>query len=176
MLSIREIKIWRSCYHPLFFQLWGERNTFVLLVVTLATSVKTAWSLAVHFFVLLLVKLITLEAIWQFAILLMSYVSMFSPSLLFNNVSVLSQILKEGKNFVELTARYFNSLNCYPISPHGYLKVQLIEEVFCDVSKDIDIILWEREIYWQCQLFTNTCGLSSMSDSYSRSRNSCKKK
>ena len=101
---------------------------------------------------------------------------MFSLSLLFNNVSVLSQILKEGKNFVGLTARYFNSINCYPINPHGYLKVQLIEEVFCDVSKDIDIILWEREIYWQCQLFTNACGLSSMSDSYSRSRNSCKKK
>ena len=51
MLSIGEIKILRSCYHPLFFQPPGEKNTVALLVVARATSVKTKWSLAVHLFV-----------------------------------------------------------------------------------------------------------------------------
>ena len=44
-------------------------------------------------------------------------------------------------------ARYFNSTCCHPINPHGNLKVQLIEQVFCDTSKDIESILWEREKY-----------------------------
>ena len=39
------------------------------------------------------------------------------------------------------TARHFNSIYCHPINPHVYLKKQLIEEVFCDASKDIESIL-----------------------------------
>ena len=35
------------------------------------------------------------------------------------------------------TARQFNSICCYPINHHGYLKVQLIEQVLCNASKDI---------------------------------------
>ena len=35
------------------------------------------------------------------------------------------------------TARHFNSVCFHPSNPHGYLKVQLIEQVFCDASKDI---------------------------------------
>ena len=54
------------------------------------------------------------------------------------------------------TARHFSTISCHPINSHDYLKVQLIEQVFCDDSKDIEIILWECEKYWQCQLFTNT--------------------
>ena len=74
------------------------------------------------------------------------------------------------------TARHFNSICCHPINPHGHLKVQLIEQVFCDASKDIESILWEREKYWQCQLFTNRHGINSISDLNSRSRKECRKK
>ena len=74
------------------------------------------------------------------------------------------------------TARHFHFICCHPINPHGYLKVQLIEQVFCDASKDIESILWEREKYWECQLFTNTHDMNSISDLYSRSRKSCRKK
>ena len=35
-----------------------------------------------------------------------------------------------------------------------YLQVQLIEQVFARKGEDIDKILWEREKYWQAQLFT----------------------
>ena len=48
------------------------------------------------------------------------------------------------------TARYFSNICCHPSNPNFYLKVQLIEQVFCnDVDKDIEAILWEREKYWQ---------------------------
>ena len=73
MLSIGEIKILRSCLHPLFFQFPGENNTVVLLVVTRATSVKTTWSLSVHLLVLLLVRNITSEVILHVT-LLMSFI------------------------------------------------------------------------------------------------------
>ena len=35
--------------------------------------------------------------------------------------------------------------------------------------------LWERERYWQCQLFTNTHGMNSVSDLYSTKRKGCRK-
>ena len=53
-------------------------------------------------------------------------------------------------------ARNFYCICYHPINPHCYLKVQLIEQVFCDTSKDREIYLWEREKFWKCQLFTNT--------------------
>ena len=31
---------------------------------------------------------------------------------------------------------------------------------------DLENKLWEREKYWQCQLFTNTHGMNSVSDLY----------
>ena len=47
------------------------------------------------------------------------------------------------------TARYFNNVCYQPSNPHFYLKVQLMEQGFCnDVDKDIETILWEREKYW----------------------------
>ena len=40
------------------------------------------------------------------------------------------------------TDRDFNNVCCHPSNPHFYLKVQLIEQVFCiDVDKDIKTIL-----------------------------------
>ena len=59
------------------------------------------------------------------------------------------------------TARHFNNVCCHPSNPHFYLKVQLIEQVFCnDVDKDIEAILWEREKDWKSQLFTNVYGMN----------------
>ena len=75
------------------------------------------------------------------------------------------------------TARHFNNVCCHPSNPHFYLKVQLIEQVLCnDADKDIEVILWEREKYWQYQLFTNVYGINSVSDLYSRKRKGCRRK
>ena len=47
------------------------------------------------------------------------------------------------------TARHFNNVCCHPRNPHFYLKVQLIEQVLCNVAdKDIVAILWESEKYF----------------------------
>ena len=67
------------------------------------------------------------------------------------------------------TASHFNNMSYHPSNPHFYLKVQLIEQVFCnDVDKDIEVILWEREKCWHSQLFTNIYGMNSISDLYRR--------
>ena len=42
-----------------------------------------------------------------------------------------------------------------------YLQIQLIEQVSVNNCKNIDKMLWEREKYWQSQLFTLTHGLNS---------------
>ena len=75
------------------------------------------------------------------------------------------------------TARYFSNVCCHSCNHHFYLKVQLIEQVVCkDADKDVEAILWEREKYWQSQLFINVYGMNSVSDLYSRKRNGCKRK
>ena len=75
------------------------------------------------------------------------------------------------------TARHFNNVCCHTSNPHNYLKVQLIEQVLCnDADKDIEAILWEREKYWQSQLFTNVYDMNSVSDLYSRKINGCRRK
>ena len=75
------------------------------------------------------------------------------------------------------TARHFNNVYCHPSNPQNYFKVQLIEQVLCnDADKDIEAILWEREEYWQSQLFTNVYGMNSATDPYSRKRKGCRKK
>ena len=72
------------------------------------------------------------------------------------------------------TARHFNN-KCFDVqNPHRFLQVQLIESVVSDL--DLENKLWEREKYWQCQLFTNTHGINSVSDLYARKRKGCRKK
>ena len=74
------------------------------------------------------------------------------------------------------TARHFNNVCCHPSNPHFYLKVQLIEQVLCsDADKVIEVIRWEREKYWQSQLFINVYGMNSVSDLYSRKRKGLRK-
>ena len=64
-----------------------------------------------------------------------------------------------------LTGRHFNKTFCDRINPHIFLQVQLIEYVQSDVN--LEGKLWEREYLWQCQLFTNTYGMNSVSDLHS---------
>ena len=51
---------------------------------------------------------------------------------------------------------------------HRFLQVQLVLSVVSDL--DLENKLWEREKYWQCQLFTNTHGMNSVSDLYASKR------
>ena len=65
------------------------------------------------------------------------------------------------------TARHFNN-KCYsPNNKHAYLKVNIIEQVFNNNQFSIEDLLWEREKYWQAQLFTNFYGMNNISDLYS---------
>ena len=74
------------------------------------------------------------------------------------------------------SARHFNS-KCYlDINPFQYLKVQLIEQVYCNDLENIEDILWDREMYWQSQLFTIAKGMNSILDLYSSKRKDCKKR
>ena len=59
-------------------------------------------------------------------------------------------------------------------NPRKVLKVQITESVHCGYS--LEGKLWERERYWQCQIFTNTHGMNSVSDLHSTKRKGCRKK
>ena len=72
------------------------------------------------------------------------------------------------------TARHFNTKCSDDKNPHKFLQVQIIESVKSNYN--LDGKLWERERYWQCQLFTNTHGMNSVSDLYSAKRKGCRKK
>ena len=72
------------------------------------------------------------------------------------------------------TARHFNTKCTDSSNPHKFLKVQIIESVQNDYN--LEGKLWEREKYWQCQLFANTHGMNSVSDLYSTNRKGCRKK
>ena len=72
------------------------------------------------------------------------------------------------------TARHFNTKCSDVQNPHKFLQVQLIESVVIDL--DLENKLWEREKYWECQLFTNIHGMNSVSDLYANKRKGCRKK
>ena len=44
--------------------------------------------------------------------------------------------------------------------------MQFIENVLIREGEDADKVLWEREKYWQAQLFTLTHGLNNMNECY----------
>ena len=56
-----------------------------------------------------------------------------------------------------------------------YLQIQLKEQVSVNNSKNIDKMLWEREKYWQAQLFTLTHGLNSPNEWYAQNRRGYRK-
>ena len=53
--------------------------------------------------------------------------------------------------------------------------MQLIEYVFVREDEDPDKVLWEREKYWQAQLFTLTHGLNNMNEWYALNRQGYRK-
>ena len=58
--------------------------------------------------------------------------------------------------------RHFNNTCCSPNNKHAYLKTQIIEQVFNNNQFSIEDLLWEREKYWQAQLFTNLYGMNNI--------------
>ena len=74
------------------------------------------------------------------------------------------------------TARLFNNKCSDSSNPSVYLRVQFIDKVYCIYEdSNIEDILWDREKYWQSQLFTNVKGMNSISDLYSIKRKGCRK-
>ena len=75
------------------------------------------------------------------------------------------------------SARHLNSKYYLDNNPFQYkLKVQLIEQVQINNLENIEDVLWDREKYWQSQLFTITKRMSSMLDLYSSKRKGFKKR
>ena len=72
------------------------------------------------------------------------------------------------------TASHFNSKCSDVQNPHRFFQVQLMKSVVRDL--DLENNLLERDKYWQCQLFTNTDGMNSVSDLYASKRKGCRKK
>ena len=70
-------------------------------------------------------------------------------------------------------ARHFNNKCCDINNPHIFLQVQLKESAQRGVN--LEGKLWDREKYWQCQLFTKTHGMNSVFDLDSSKRKVCRK-
>ena len=62
------------------------------------------------------------------------------------------------------STRHFNSKSYHDTDPFQYLKVQLIEQVQSNNLENIKDILWDREKYWQSQLFAVTKVMNSILD------------
>ena len=74
------------------------------------------------------------------------------------------------------SARHFNRKCYHDTNPFQYVQVQLIEQIESNSSENIEDVLWDREKYWQSQLFTITKGMNSILDLYSSKRKGCRKR
>ena len=74
------------------------------------------------------------------------------------------------------SARHFNRKCYYDTNPFQYVQVQLIEQIESNSSENIEDVLWDREKYWQSQLFTITEGMNSILDLFSSKRKDCRKR
>ena len=72
------------------------------------------------------------------------------------------------------TAKHFNSKCKNDKNIFQFLSVQVIEQVYSNAT-DIEEILWQREKYWQSQLFTTTHGMNSFTDLYCSKRKGYRK-
>ena len=72
-------------------------------------------------------------------------------------------------------ARHFNRKCYHDTNPFQYVQVQLIEQIESNSSENIEDVLWDREKYWQSQLFTITKGMNSILDLYSSKRKGSRK-
>ena len=59
----------------------------------------------------------------------------------------------------EWTVRHFKNKFCDSSSSHIFLQEQSIEYVQSDIT--LESKLWQKEEYWQCQLFANTHAMNS---------------
>ena len=73
-------------------------------------------------------------------------------------------------------ARHFTNKCWDPQNPHAFLKIQPIEQVSVKEESKLDDTLWHREKYWQALLFTNSHGMNSMANLYSKKRKDYRKK
>ena len=94
--------------------------------------------------------------------------------ILSRDLELTNLILKTNKDFYGTTS-HFNNKYCSPNNKHAYLKVQIIEHVFNSNQFSIEDLLWEREKYWQAQLFTNLYGMNNINDLYTMKRKGYRK-
>ena len=73
-------------------------------------------------------------------------------------------------------ARHFTNKCRNPQNPNAFLKIQPIEQVRVKEDSKLNDTLWHREKYWQALLFTNSHGMNSMADLYSKKRKGYRKK
>ena len=73
------------------------------------------------------------------------------------------------------TSRHFNEKCLCSTSDFGYVKVQVIEQVYSEHPSKIEEVLWYRERYWKNNLFTVTHGMNSINDLYSKNRDGYRK-
>ena len=73
-------------------------------------------------------------------------------------------------------ARHFNDKCRHPQNPSAFLKIQPIEQICVEDESKLDETLWHREKYWQALLFTNSHGMNSLADLYSKKRKGYRKK
>ena len=64
---------------------------------------------------------------------------------------------------------------CSSTSKFEYLQIQLIEKVSVQNDDDDDKVLWEREKYWQAQLFTLSHGINNPNEWYALNRRGYRK-
>ena len=74
------------------------------------------------------------------------------------------------------SARHFNRKCYHDTNPFQYVQVQLIEQIESNSSENIEDVLWDREKYRQCQLFTKTKDMNGILDLYSSKRKGCRKR
>ena len=58
---------------------------------------------------------------------------------------------------------------------HDYLIIKIIEQVFKNNQFSIEDLLWEREKYWQAQLFTNLYEMNNIHELCSMKRKGYRK-
>ena len=73
-------------------------------------------------------------------------------------------------------ARNFNNKCRHPQNTSAFLKIQPIEQMCVEDESKLDETFWDREKFWQALLFTNSYGMNSLADLYSKKRKRYRKK
>ena len=73
-------------------------------------------------------------------------------------------------------ARHFNNKCRHPQNPSAFLKIQPIQQICVEDERKLDETLRYRGKYWQAVLFTNSHGMNSLADLYSKKHKVYRKK